>query len=229
MEDVRFGQYKVRVIDLRVNNLSTKEEGTMGIFGKDKNTDDLVFEAPNNAANEINLEMGTTSTDETLEGSHRQNLQSAEYGIQDAIELMRQLPNVNTDIVISVVIKTLESANIQVSEIICDAGERETRIENRSVELISKIEQLDIQITELNEEITHLNADFEETTKVKSLLEASLKQDKPKKEKEPKVSESVVESVGTESDATENKKASTQDAAKTMITADNLSLVDGNS
>lgn len=100
--------------------------------------------------------------------------QSGAYGIQEAIELIRKLPNVNTDIVINVVIKTLESANISVEKIIQDAQGRETRIEDRSGRLISKIEALEAEIAELNEEITQLNTDLEETNKVKELLLRSL-------------------------------------------------------
>jgi len=99
---------------------------------------------------------------------------SGGYGIQEAIELIRKLPNVNTEIVITVVIKTLESANISVDKIIKDAQAREHKIEDRSGRLISKIESLEAEIAELNEEITQLNSDLEETNRVKDLLMRSL-------------------------------------------------------
>lgn len=98
----------------------------------------------------------------------------AGYGIQEAIELIRKLPNVNTDIVITVVIKTLESANISVDKIVKDAQAREHKIEDRSGRLITKIESLEAEIAELNEEITQLNSDLEETNRVKELLLRSL-------------------------------------------------------
>lgn len=101
-------------------------------------------------------------------------INSGAYGIQEAIELIRKLPNVNTDIVITVVIKTLESANISVDKIIKDAQAREHKIEDRSGRLISKIESLEAEIAELNEEITQLNSDLEETNRVKDLLLRSL-------------------------------------------------------
>lgn len=147
----------------------------MGLFGKDKK----VIDASNYMSEEDDQELAFESNDLAKKNTHQQKPKSAgQYGIQDAIELMRQLPDVNTEIVISVVIKTLESANIQVAEIITDAQNRETRIENRSVELIKNIEQLETQIAGLTEEITHLNSDFEETSKVKDLLVASLKHEK---------------------------------------------------
>ena len=99
------------------------------------------------------------------------------YGIQEAIELIRKLPNVNTEIVITVVIKTLESANISVDKIVKDAQAREHKIEDRSGRLISKIETLEAEIAELNEEITQLNSDLEETNRVKDLLMRSLNVD----------------------------------------------------
>jgi len=149
----------------------------MGLFGKDKK----VVDVSNYDTDDEGQDTNSASAEYTISDSQREVEQmktSNEYGIQDAIELMRQLPDVNTDIVIGVVIKTLESANIQVDEIIEDAQTRETRIESRSVELIKNIEQLEEQIAGLTEEITHLNTDFEETSKVKNLLVASLRKEK---------------------------------------------------
>lgn len=108
-----------------------------------------------------------------------QPTQPAAYGIQEAIELIRKLPNVNTDIVINVVIKTLESANISVEKIVQDAQSRESRIEDRSGRLITKIEALEAEIAELNIEISQLNTELEETNKVKELLLRSLTTDTP--------------------------------------------------
>jgi len=64
---------------------------------------------------------------------------SSAYGIEDAIKLMRQLPNVDSEILITVVNKTLESANIKVSEIIADAENKEVNIEERNNRLSSRI------------------------------------------------------------------------------------------
>ena len=94
----------------------------------------------------------------------------ASYGIEDAIKLMRQLPNVDSEILITVVNKTLESANIKVSEIIADAENKESNIEERNNTLSSRIAQLQNEISQLNVEIKTLTDDLKETTKVKNLL-----------------------------------------------------------
>ena len=95
---------------------------------------------------------------------------NAAYGIEDAIKLMRQLPNVDSEILITVVNKTLESANIKVSEIIADAENKEANIEERNNSLSSRIAQLEKEISQLNVEIKTLTDDLKETTKVKKLL-----------------------------------------------------------
>lgn len=191
----------------------------MGLFGKDKKADNSVFDTPDYAtmANE-RTQSRRASSDRTQTNNHRRSEKSAsEYGIQDAIELMRQLPNVNTDIVIGVVIKTLESAKIQVSEIISDAQERETRIENRSVELASEIEDLDVQIKKLNGEIKQLNGDLEETSKVKDLLMASVEHAKVE-ENETSVATSAMNDEEEASSQDKDTANKTRDAV-----ADNIS------
>ena len=124
------------------------------------------------------------------------------YGIQEAIELIRKLPNVNTDIVINVVIKTLESANISVDKIIKDAQGRESKIEDRSGRLISKIEALEAEISELNEEITLMNTELEETNRVKELLLRSLTNEAPEPSRKPAVTPKVAEEALASADET---------------------------
>jgi len=210
----------------------------MGLFGKDKMGKDKKMDhdsaereaedyATNEAANksvvnESELEQISLSENEkTLIDVQQETTKSdVDYGIQDAIELMRQLPNVDTDIVISVVIKTLESANIQVSEIILDAKDREMRIEGRRGALIKNIEQLEMKISGLSEEITGLSADFEETEKVKELLVASLEKEKSRL--------SMKKGVTGDSKNLENEEAvMTKEATPTaqIVFADNIDLV----
>jgi len=158
----------------------------MGLFGKRKNEGDFDIELSSysdvaeagsaiDKEGEDNDSFGSFS--QGANGGSRTGQPRSGYGIQDAIELMRKLPNVNSDIVVTVVRKTLESANIQVNEIVSDAQKRETEIEDRSDQLIMEIEKLESKISELNEEITELNAEIEETTKVKDLLLTSMAQD----------------------------------------------------
>lgn len=126
------------------------------------------------------------------------------YGIEDAIELMRKLPNVNSDITITVVKKTLESANIQVSQIISDAERKENQIETRTSQLSQEINELEERIARLNSEITELTADLKETSKVKTLLIGAAEQ-------EPKPSKAKAEPVKAASEPpAQAKPASTQ-------------------
>ena len=134
----------------------------MGLFSKNSGGNDIEFDGNMND-DKVNTYMKNSADNS-----------NSSYGIQDAIKLMRKLPNVNTDIVISVVIKTLESADIKVEKIISDAQQRESKIEDRSVKLITEIDDLEAQIAKLNSEITQLNSDLEETSKVKSLLLQSI-------------------------------------------------------
>jgi hypothetical protein len=151
----------------------------MALFNKTK-FDDITFEnnqkykSQPTAKPQPNASASANSTPAARASSTSSSAAGAGYGIQEAIELIRRLPNVNTDIVITVVIKTLESANISVDKIIKDAQAREHKIEDRSGRLISKIESLEAEIAELNEEITHLNTDLEETNRVRELLLRSI-------------------------------------------------------
>ena len=146
----------------------------MGLFSKSSGGNDIEFDGKMDEDNGV-----TTLMKDSSDNSNET------YGIQDAIKLMRKLPNVNTDIVISVVIKTLESADIKVEEIISDAQQRESRIEDRSVKLITEIDELESQISKLNSEITQLNSDLEETSKVKSLLLQSIEANVPASSSQP--------------------------------------------
>jgi len=145
----------------------------MGLFSKNSGSNDIEFDG------KMHDDKVNTYMKKSADNSN------STYGIQDAIKLMRKLPNVNTDIVISVVIKTLESADIKVEQIISDAQQRESRIEDRSVKLITEIDELEAKISKLNSEITQLNSDLEETSKVKTLLLQSIDSSSPNKSSSP--------------------------------------------
>ena len=98
---------------------------------------------------------------------------NANYGIDHAIELLRNLPDENTDIVVSVVTKTLESANINISRIIEDAQNKEHTLEAQINQLNEEIEALQNQITQKKQQINVSTAILGETKKVKGLLESS--------------------------------------------------------
>jgi chromosome segregation ATPase len=94
------------------------------------------------------------------------------YGIADAITLMRSLPQdlQTTDIVVQVIKRTLESAKIDVAAIIVDASHKEDQIEKRIRELQEQIENYQREIQTRSGEITRLQVDLEETSRVKERL-----------------------------------------------------------
>ncbi len=100
------------------------------------------------------------------------NVARPAYGIGDAINLMRSLPQdlQTTDIVVQVIKRTLESAKIDVSAIIADATHKEDTIEKRIRELQEQIENYQREIQTRSGEIQRLQADLEETSRVKERL-----------------------------------------------------------
>ena len=158
----------------------------MGLFnknGKENGVDIDVANYQNQSGD--NMAMHSQADKTVVRNGYSGSPVASSYGIKDAIQLMRELPNVNSDIVITVVRKTLESTKIQVSEIIADAQQREHTIETRSNQLTSKIEQLESEISKLNKEISQLTADLEETAQVRELLVRSMEQDRPAQMQKP--------------------------------------------
>ncbi len=98
-------------------------------------------------------------------------MRSSGYGIQNAIELMRKLPNENVALVVEVVKKTLESLHVDITGIIDDAERKEARIEERVAKLEEEISDYEEEIAARREEIAALTADREETRTVKERLE----------------------------------------------------------
>lgn len=92
------------------------------------------------------------------------------YGIDDAISLMRTLPQDNVELVVQVVKHTLESAKIDIVTIIDDATGKVDRIESRVTVLRSAIADLEREIQTRRDEIDKLEADRRETTRVKERL-----------------------------------------------------------
>jgi hypothetical protein len=92
------------------------------------------------------------------------------YGIDDAIQLMRTLPQENVELVVRVVKHTLESTKIDISAIIDDASQKQQRIESRIGVLKDAIADLEREIQVRKTEIDELETDHRETTKVKERL-----------------------------------------------------------
>jgi len=95
------------------------------------------------------------------------------YGIDDAIELMRQMPDGNIEVIITVVKKTLESTNIRVSDIISDAQNKESSIKARTKQLETEIKDLEEKIAKRNSEISELQTTLDETVQVREHLQIS--------------------------------------------------------
>lgn len=96
------------------------------------------------------------------------------YGIQNAIELMRQLPSDNVPLVVEVVKKTLESLHVDIGSIITDAERKRARIDDRVVNLQAEIDDFEEEIAARKDEIEALTADRDETKTVKERLELAL-------------------------------------------------------
>lgn len=98
-----------------------------------------------------------------------------DYGIQEAIALMRTLPADSIELVVRVVKQTLESTHIDIPTIILDATAKEERITNRIGVLKEEITNLEQEIAARSIEISNLEADHQETSMVKERLELAEK------------------------------------------------------
>lgn len=93
-----------------------------------------------------------------------------DYGIDKAIELMRQLPEDNIELVVQVVKTTLESLGIDVGSIIQDAALRQSDIQTRIGVLRKEIAGLETEIDTRRSEIGALDTEYREATLVKERL-----------------------------------------------------------
>jgi hypothetical protein len=98
------------------------------------------------------------------------DIDEPDYGIDEAIELMRSLPTDNVELVVQVVKRTLESTRVKVSTIIDDATRKQARIESRIDVLKQQIAEFEQEISTRRREISSLETDHRETTTVKEQL-----------------------------------------------------------
>ena len=101
-----------------------------------------------------------------------------EYGIEQAIALMRTLPSDSVELVVRVVKHTLESTDIHIPTIIADAASKQKRIDDRVAMLKEEIRDLESEIAQRTEEIGNLEEDHKETSMVKERLELAEKLDR---------------------------------------------------
>lgn len=118
-----------------------------------------------------------------------------EFGIQKAIELMRNLPSDNVPLVVQVVRTTLESTNIDVPAIIGDAKAKRSRISDRIKNLKGEIAEFEEEIAARREEIKALEADGAETKMVQERFEMAMTPD-PAPAKTSSAGKSTSGSVG---------------------------------
>lgn len=97
-------------------------------------------------------------------------LKNQNYGIDQAIELMKRLPEADMRVLATVIKETLESVNIKVSTIIKDAESKEIRLEEQIKKLDKEIEDLESMIAQRKKSIHEFLSSLEETRQVKNNL-----------------------------------------------------------
>jgi hypothetical protein len=172
----------------------------MGIFDKKKGkrpdefdspVEQIDLSAPPEAVTEVSAQASSEAAEERAEAAGGEPEQQAsqeprsnpDYGIEQAIALMRTLPDDNVELVVRVVKHTLESTQINIGEIIKDATGKQDRIDKRIKLLKEEIGDLQKEIETRSKEIENLEEDHKETTVVKDRLQLAEKlgkDDKPK-------------------------------------------------
>ncbi len=149
----------------------------MGLFDRKRPEEETVAPAPEPVAQAAPVKQAAPK--KAAEPAKAAVIPAAEpakpaYGIQNAIELMRQLPNDNVALVVEVVKKTLESLHVDIGSIIDDAERKRARIDDRVTNLQAEIDDFEEEIAARKDEIEALTADREETKTVKERLELAL-------------------------------------------------------
>jgi len=94
------------------------------------------------------------------------------YGINEAIDLMRSLPvDQHPELVVRVVRATLGSLSVRLPDIIEDAARKEKTVQDRIAAVHREIADLEKQLEGRRHEIATLEADLDETTRVKERLQ----------------------------------------------------------
>ena len=99
------------------------------------------------------------------------------YGIAETTLLMRTLPvDQNVELVVRVIRNTLESMNVQLSDIIEDALVKEKGLQDRMDTLKAEIAEFSALIDNRRQEIGRLHDELSETTTVRERLLLAQKQ-----------------------------------------------------
>ena len=174
----------------------------MGIFDKksSKRKDDD-FDSP---SEQVDLSVATPAPEPAYEAPTTPH---QDYGIEQAIALMRTLPSDSVELVVRVVKHTLESTNIDIPTIIEDATAKEDRIDDRVALLREEIGDLEDEISRRSKEIEDLEDDRKETSMVKERLELAEKLDQQDTGSVRAGSADTTSSDTTSSDATNSEES----------------------
>ena len=153
----------------------------MGLFGK-KTSDGQGLPAPEElhftftpAAQQSTSQRGTVSMQTERVARARSAIN---YGIDDAIKLVRGLPRQNLDdaIVADIIKQTLASVDVYISDIIEDAGRKENEINDESRRIEDDIAELTSKMEALKQELISLHGQLNETMSVREFLRKALDQ-----------------------------------------------------
>lgn len=107
------------------------------------------------------------------------------YSIDDAIELIRQLPSEPDAATMAVICKTLESAQIKTADILQDAHHKEKKIRRQHSGIEQEIASLQAQIDERQKQLAELADSLDELTEIKARFEVTTGVDSAPPEAEP--------------------------------------------
>ncbi len=93
------------------------------------------------------------------------------YGIEDVIQLMRDLPDSKKEMVILIVQKTLVSAKIDIKSILEKAARKIESLQSKNDKLRAEIRELEEMIIQKKSDVDRLRRDIEETQQVRQSFE----------------------------------------------------------
>jgi hypothetical protein len=93
------------------------------------------------------------------------------YGIEDVIQLMRDLPDNKKEMVILIVQKTLISARIDIKSILEKAARKIETLQSKNDKLRAEIRELEEMIIQKKSDVDRLRRDIEETQQVRISFE----------------------------------------------------------
>lgn len=93
------------------------------------------------------------------------------YGIEDVIQLMRDLPDNKKEMVILIVQKTLVSAKIDIKSILEKAARKIESLQSKNDKLRAEIRELEEMIIQKKSDVDRLRRDIEETQQVRQSFE----------------------------------------------------------